>query len=64
MKRPKTEKERIQNIEYLNTEHGYMLSKYNDCKKSAKRKNFGDCLTKEEFFELWEKHKKNFGMRC
>ena len=64
MKRPKTEKERIQNIEYLNTEHGYMISKYNDCKKSAKRKNFDDCLTKEEFFELWEKHKKNFGMRC
>ena len=64
MKRSKTEKERAQNIRYLNTERGYMLAKYNDCKKSSRKKNFDFNLTREEFLELWEKHKRKYGMFC
>jgi len=65
--------ERIdQEIDYLNTEDGYMLSKYNDIKKSCKKKQNReinaakkiDLLSQEEFLELWTQHKSKQGITC
>ena len=65
--------ERIdQEIAYLNTEAGYMLSKYNDIKKSCKKKQNReinaakkiDLLSQEEFLELWTQHKSKQGITC
>lgn len=66
--------EKISDI-YLNTERGFMIAMYNTMKKkvrSIRYRNLSDkekekhrChITKDEFFELWENHKKKFGYRC
>ena len=52
---------------YMETEHGYMTDKWNSIKgRSRKYNKKGRTalpveITKEEFFELWEKHKKRYG---
>jgi len=63
------EKKRIQNIEYLNTERGFLVAKFNDSKRStiAKKKkgiNIDFDITMEEYLLLWEKHKRKYGWVC
>ena len=64
-----------QSIEYARTEIGYLTVCYSSIKNryknvryrslSEKEKEPHRCnITKKEFFELWEEHKKNFGYRC
>ena len=66
---------KIKDIAYANTENGYLTNTYNTMKKkykseryrglSEKEKDPHRChMTKEEFFQLWEEHKKQFGYRC
>jgi len=73
MKKRNKEKARIQNIKYLNTEHGFLTSKWNDIKKRINRikltkqdklQSLQNDLTREEFFELWEEHKTKHGWNC
>ena len=60
---------------YANTEKGYLSNTYNTMKKkykngryrglSEKEKDPHRChITKEEFIQLWEEHKKQFGYHC
>ena len=60
---------------YANTEKGYLTNTYNTMRKkyrnvryrglSEREKDPHRChITKEEFFQLWEEHKKQFGYRC
>lgn len=60
---------------YTNTEHGFMINLYNNLFKkvrspryrnmSEKEKDKHRCyITKEDFFRLWDEHKKQFGYRC
>ena len=65
--------ERIdQQIEYLNTEAGYMISKYNSIRYSCKGKQNReinsakkiDLMSQEEFLELWTQHKSKQGITC
>jgi hypothetical protein len=60
------EDRREQNIKYLNTENGFLISKWNDLKKRGKGKlqSLKNDITREEFFELWEEHKKKYGWNC
>ena len=60
------EDRREQNIKYLNTENGFLISKWNDLQKRAKSKlqSLKNDITREEFFELWEEHKKKYGWNC
>lgn len=63
-------------FDYANTEIGYLSNAYNNmCKrinsKRAKRlpkeerERYYKCsITREEFFELWEEHKRKRGYRC
>ena len=62
-------------IKYANTEHGYLTNTYISINKrhtdrrykglSDKEKEPHKCyMTKKEFFELWEEHKKKFGYNC
>jgi hypothetical protein len=62
-------------LEYTNTEIGYLNTYYNTINNrhkniryrnlSEKEKEHHKCtLTKEEFFQLWEEHKKQFGYNC
>tara|TARA_R100000808_G_C2103157_1_gene119592 strand:+ start:104 stop:661 length:558 start_codon:yes stop_codon:yes gene_type:complete len=49
---------------YMQTEHGYLTDKWHTVSKKAwdkRRKPIPVELTKEEFFELWEQHKKKYG---
>ena len=49
---------------YMETEHGYMTDKWNNIKgrsRDTRRPPIPVEVTKEEFFELWEKHKKRYG---
>jgi|688.fasta_scaffold771620_3 hypothetical protein len=66
---------KIKDIAYASTEMGYLTNTYNTVKKkykngrykglSEKEKDPHRCyITKEEFFQLWEEHKKKFGYRC
>ena len=63
---------KLRNIAYLNTESGFMLSKYHDVKRSSQKKqarpiNAGkeiELLSQEEFFELWTQHKAKQGITC
>ena len=58
--------------EYLNTEAGFIISKYNDVKRSCKRKQARpinankkiELLSQEEFLELWTQHKAKQGITC
>ena len=60
------------NLEYLNTEAGFIIAKYQDMKKSRKRKQGRlintdkeiELLSQEEFFTLWEEHKAEHGYNC
>ena len=60
------------NLEYLNTEAGFIIAKYQDMKKSRKRKQGRlintdkeiELLSQEEFFTLWEEHKAKHGYNC
>ena len=67
------EKARIQNIQYLNTESGFLISKWGDIhkrirriqqRKQGKLQDLKNDLTREEFFELWEEHKIKYGWKC
>ena len=60
---------------YNNTEHGFLMNLFNSVLKKVKNVRYKDLsekekdkhrcyITKEEFFELWEEHKKRFGYRC
>jgi hypothetical protein len=63
---------RAKNIVYLNTEAGFIISKYHDMKKSCKRKQAREInadkkielLSQEEFLELWTQHKAKQGITC
>ena len=58
--------------EYLNTEEGFIIAKYNDVKKSCKKKQARpinadkkiELLSQEEFLELWTQHKAKQGITC
>ena len=72
-KKRKPWSERIaHHTEYLNTEAGFIVVKYNDVKKSCKRKQARpinadkkiELLSQEEFFELWTQHKAKQGITC
>ena len=60
------------NLEYLNTEAGFIIAKYQDMKKSRKRKQGRlintdkeiELLSQEEFLNLWEEHKAKHGYNC
>ena len=65
----------IKDVVYANTETGYLTNTYGAMKKkyrnerynglSEKEKDPHRCyITKEEFFQLWEEHKKQFGYCC
>jgi hypothetical protein len=60
---------------YTNTEHGFMINLYGNLFKrfkakrylnvSEKEKDKHRCyITKEDFFRLWNEHKKQFGYHC
>jgi hypothetical protein len=63
-------------IEYKNTEKGYLIEMYNGIWNRLRKKEksglfseerlmmYRPRVTKEDFFELWEKHKKEHGMKC
>ena len=59
-------------VEYLNTEEGFIIAKYNDVKKSCKKKQARpinadkkiELLSQEEFLELWTQHKAKQGITC
>ena len=63
---------RDKNLIYLNTEKGFMLSKYHDVCRSWKRKQNRpinankkiELLSQEEFLELWTQHKVKQGITC
>ena len=63
---------KVQDLAYLNTEGGFIISKYHDIKKSCKRKQNRpinankkiELLSQEEFLELWTEHKAKQGMTC
>ena len=63
---------RDKNLIYLNTEKGFILSKYNDVCRSWKRKQNRpinankkiELLSQEEFLELWTQHKAKQGITC
>ena len=49
---------------YMQTENGYLTDKWNAISKKAwdkRRKPIAVEINKEEFLELWEKHKKKYG---
>ena len=62
------DKEKLNRVNYMSTEHGWLTVKYNDLKKTWKRKphreEFKDVLTKEEFLKAWEEHKEQHGWNC
>jgi len=60
---------------YSNTEHGYMTNLYRNLRRRVLQKRFENyseqekakrrCyITREEFFNLWEQHKKKYGYTC
>jgi hypothetical protein len=62
-------------FKYANTEIGFLTNYYNTINnrhKNHRYKNLSEkeiehhkcTLTKEEFFQLWEEHKKQFGYHC
>lgn len=62
-------------IQYTNTEIGYLTVCYNTINNRHKNHRYKGlsekekephkcCLTKIEFIELWEEHKKKFGYNC
>jgi phage FluMu protein Com len=66
---------KILNSIYSNTEHGYLTHLYQGIKRRESQKRFENyseeekakrrCyITKKEFFELWELHKKKYGYTC
>mgnify|MGYP003140681134 FL=1 len=63
---------KARDLAYLNTEGGFIISKYNDVKKSCKRKQNRpinankkiELLSQEEFLELWTEHKAKQGITC
>ena len=63
---------KVQDLAYLNTEGGFIISKYHDIKKSCKRKQNRpinankkiELLSQEEFLELWTEHKAKQGITC
>jgi hypothetical protein len=61
-------KEKLNRVQYMSTEHGWLTVKYNDLKKTWKRKphrkEFKDVLTKEEFLQSWKEHKEKHGWNC
>tara|TARA_R110001599_G_scaffold266855_1_gene467687 strand:+ start:547 stop:1008 length:462 start_codon:yes stop_codon:yes gene_type:complete len=65
-------KKQKKNLEYLNTEGGFILALYQNVKKSCKRKQNRpintdkeiELLSQEEFFTLWEEHKAKHGYNC
>jgi len=66
---------KLRNFKYSNTEHGYMTNlfrylrlrelqkrfKHSSEEERAKRRCY---VTKEQFFTLWEEHKKRYGYTC
>jgi len=66
---------KLRNFKYSNTEHGYMTNlfrylrrrelqkrfKHSSEEEKAKRRCY---VTKEQFFTLWEEHKKRYGYTC
>ena len=65
----------IHNTKYKNTEKGYLVAMYNALWDRLKEKEksglseerlmmYRPRVTREEFFELWENHKKEHGMKC
>ena len=55
------EKNRLQNIKYKESEHGYFKELYNGITKSKHGSTF---KSYEEFLECWEKQKKKYGLNC
>jgi hypothetical protein len=57
---------RITKNKYLKTETGFLNAIYSGMKsKKRKKGKLPSChLTKEEFLNLWELHKKIYGMKC
>ena len=59
-------------VEYLNTEKGFMIAKYHDAKKNGKKKQERpinadkkfESIGQEEFLELWTQHKAKQGITC
>ena len=68
-------KKLIHNTKYHNTEKGYLVAMYNAIWDRLKEKEksglseerlmmYRPRVTKEDFLELWENHKKEHGMKC
>jgi len=68
-------KKLIHNTKYQNTEKGYLVAMYNAIWDRLKEKEksglseerlmmYRPRVTKEDFLELWENHKKEHGMKC
>ena len=62
-------------IEYKSTEKGYLMEMYNGIWNRLRKKEksglseerlmmYRPRVTREEFFQLWENHKKEHGMKC
>ena len=63
------EKVKKRQIDYLNTERGFLVSKFNDCRKRSyrdqdKRKSVDFHVTIEDFLQLWQDHKDKYGWKC
>ena len=63
------EKVKKRQIDYLNTERGFLVSKFNDCRKRSyrdqdKRKTIDFHVTIEDFLQLWQDHKDKYGWKC
>ena len=69
-------KKLMHDTKYKNTEKGYLVAIYNSLLNRIKEKEksgffseerlmmYRSRVTKEEFFQLWENHKKEHGMKC
>ena len=65
-------KNQKKNLEYLNTEGGFILALYQNVKKSRKKKQGRlintdkeiELLSQEEFLNLWDEHKAKHGYNC
>jgi hypothetical protein len=55
------EKQRLADIRYKETEHGYFKELYNGVRKSEAGNQF---KSYEEFFDCWKKQQEKFGLNC
>ena len=63
------ERKRQIQIKYLNTEAGFIVMKYCDLAKTARRREKNgkagiEVFSQEEFFKAWDEHKAKYGRHC